>query len=229
MTLLRRYLGERHRLLLWTLLAVGGGAAALTRFEAELTAYADRPVLIGAAAGLWLVGVLIVRRRERRAWRRLVTDTPFEPQHDGDVRRPPLQRSLKGNTITAEPVGRGLVRQNGIRVKAIVDGVTEPIDVSITYVGNGGEGSGVRTGNDALDEQFVFEVDAGSNLGEVFDAEVQSALMDVSIPGTLRIEQQSVRYDIPFTRVRPDELGTVSKTVATVAARIEHLVAIGHR
>ncbi|MEF8827141.1 MAG: hypothetical protein V5A27_12505 [Halapricum sp.] len=229
MTLLRRYLGERHRLFLWTLLTVGGGAAALTRFETELAAYADRPVLIGAAAGLWLVGVLIVRRRERRAWRRLVADTPFEPQHDGDVRRPPLQRSLKGNTITAEPVGRGRVRQNGIRVEAIVDGVTEPIDVSITYVGSEAEGRGVRTGNDALDEQFVFEVDAGSNLGEVFDAEVQSALMDVSIPGTLRIEQQSVRYDIPFTRVRPDELGTVSKTVATVAARLDHLVAIGHR
>jgi hypothetical protein len=229
MTPLRRYLGERHRLLLWTLLVGGGGAAGLIRFEARLAAYADRPVLIGVVSGLWMLGALLIRRRERRAWRRLHTETPFEPQHDGDVRRPPLQRSLKGNTITAEPVGRGLVRQNGIRVEAIVDGVTEPIDVSITYVGSGGDGSGVRTGNDALDAQFVFEVDAGSNLGEVFDAEVQSALMDVSIPGTLRIEQQSVRYEIPFTRVRPNELGPVSRAVATVAARLDHLVAIGHR
>ncbi|MCU4717126.1 hypothetical protein [Halapricum hydrolyticum] len=226
MTRLRRYLGERHRLLVWTVLIAGGGWVAITEFENELAAYADRPAAIAAFAGVWLAGVLVVRRRERRAWRRLIDETPFEPQHEDD-RRPPLQRSLKGNVITAEPVGRGLVRQQGIRVEATAGGVTAPIDVTLTYVGSGGTERGIRTGTDALDEQFVFEVTAGSNLASVFDAEVQSALLDVSIPGRLRIDGRHVSYEIPFTRVRPSELGTVSKAVATIAARMEHLVATG--
>lgn len=226
MTRLRRYFGERHRLLVWTLLLAGGGWVALTEFERTLATYADRPTAIAALAGVWLSGVLVVRRRERRAWRRLIDETPFEPQHEGD-RRPPLQRSLKGNVITAESVGRGLVRQRGIRVEATAGGVTEPIDVTLTYVGSGGTERGIRTGTDALDERFVFEVDAGSNLASVFDAEVQSALLDISVPGRLRIDGRHVSYEVPFTRVRPSELGTISKTVATIAARIEHLVAAG--
>lgn len=226
MTRLRRYVGERHRLLVWTLLLAGGGWVVLTEFESTLAAYADRPTAIAALAGVWLAGVLVVRRRERRAWRRLIEETPFEPQHEDD-RRPPLQRSLKGNVITAEPVSRGLVRQQGIRVEATAGGVTDPIDVTLTYVGSGGAERGIRTGTDALDERFVFEATAGSNLASVFDAGVQSALLDISVPGRFRIDGRHVSYEIPFTRVRPSELGTVSKAVATIAARMEHLVASG--
>ncbi|QSG08449.1 hypothetical protein [Halapricum desulfuricans] len=227
MTRLRRYLGERHRLLAWTLLIAGGGWVALREYPPELAAYADRPTAVAVLSGVWLAGVLVVRRRERRAWRRLIEATPFEPQHDGGLRRPPLQRSLKGNVITAEPVARGLVRQRAVRVEATAGGVTEPIDVVLTYVGSGGTDRGVQTGTDVLDEQFVFEVTSGSNLASVFDAEVQSALLDVSIPGELGIDGRHVSYEIPFTRVRPSELGAVSKAVATVTARMEHLVAAG--
>ncbi len=226
MTRLRRYVGKRHRLLVWTLLLAGGGWVALTEYSAEVTGYTDRPTAVAALVGVWLTGVLVVRRRERRAWRRLIEETPFEPQHEDD-RRPPLQRSLKGNVITAETVGRGLVRQRGIRVEATAGGVTDPIDVTLTYVGSGGTERGIKTGTDALDETFVFEVEAGSNIASVFDAEVQSALLDISVPGRLRIDGRHVSYEIPFTRVRPSELGTVSKTVATIAARMEHLVAAG--
>ncbi|MFW6018165.1 MAG: hypothetical protein ACOCPX_05035 [Halapricum sp.] len=227
MTRLRRYLGERHRLLVWTLLVASGGWVALTEFSSELAAYADRPTVIAALVSVWLAGVLVVRRRERRAWHRIVEETPFEPQHDGGGRRPPLQRSLKGNVITAEPVGRGFFRQRGIHVEATAGGVTDPIDVTLTYVASGGTERGIRTGTDALDEQFVFEVDAGSNIASVFDAEVQSTLLDISLPGRLRIDGRHVAYEIPFTRVRPEELGTVSRAVATVTARMEHLVAAG--
>lgn len=219
----RRYLGTRHKLLLWTLLAVGGGTGVIVQFQDRLVAYAERPVQIGVLVGLWVAVALWMRYRERTAWRRLYTDSPFERQNEADARRPPLQRELKRKTVTVEPFSRGLLRQYGVRVQTYVDGVEGPLDVSITYVGNGGAEEGVKTGNEALDDQFVFEIDSGSNLGRVFDAEVQSALMDVSVPGTLRIERQRVRYEIPFTAVTPDELGRVARAVATVAARMRRL------
>jgi len=222
MTRLGRYVGKRHRLLVWTLLLAGGGWIALTEYPAEVAVYADRPAVSAALAGVWLVGVMIVRRRERRAWQRLIAETPFEPQHT-ESRRPPLQRSLKGNVLTAETVSRGLVRQRGIRVEATAGSVTEPIEVTLTYVGSGGTERGLKTGTDALDETFVFEVETGSSLASVFNAEVQSVLLDLSTPGRLRIDGRHVSYEIPFTRVRPAELGTVSKAVATIAARMEHL------
>lgn len=223
MTRLRKYLGEGHRLLVWTILLGAGGALVIVRFQTELAGYAGRPIQIGALVGTWLLGIVVIRRGERRSWRRLFTETPFERQNDERSRRPPLQRPLKRKTITVEPLDRGLLRQRGVRVRAFLDEVEAPLDVRLRSVGSGGADDGVRTGNDTLDDQFVLTVEAGSGLGPVFDPEVQSALMDISVLGTLRIERRHVTYDAPFTRLRPEELGAVSRAVATVAARVDRL------
>lgn len=227
MGLFRRYVGTRHKLVVWTVLVVAGGSLGIVRFQDQLATYAAQPIQIAVVVGLWAAVVMWLRWRERGAWHRLYTQTPFDRQQGGDDRRPPLKRELKRKTVTVEPISRGVIQQNGVRVEAIVDGVDKPIDVSITYVGSGGEDSGIRTGNEALDSQFVFEVEAGSNLRKLFDTEVQSALMDISVPGTLRIEQNRVSYEVPFTRLRPEELGSISRAVATIAARMRRLVKKG--
>lgn len=236
MTRLRRYLGERHRLFLWTLLIGGSGALvvqrvdvqqAVAQIDPELTAYATQPIQIGAIVTVWLLGALVVRRGERKAWQRLLAHSPFEAQND-EGRLPPLQQKRKRKTITAEPIGRGRLRQDGIRVQTIVDGVSRSLDVRLRYVGSGGGEEGIRTGNKALDDQFVLTVETGSDLRQVFNPEVQSALMDITVPGRVRIQQHRVTYDIPFTRVRPEELGTAREAVATIAARLETLAKKGY-
>jgi hypothetical protein len=237
MTFLRRYLGVSHRALLWTILLGGGGALAIqrvdvrravTRLDPELATYVTRPAQVGVVAAVWLLGIVLLRRRERQAWAGLLANTPFEAQRD-DRRFPPLQLERKRKTISVERIDRGLVRQRGVRVEAIVDGVSEPLDVSLRYVGSGGQEAGIRTGNETLDDQFVLTVEAGSDLREVFDPEVQSALMDIAVPGTLRITDERISYEIPFTRLRPDELGAVTQAVATIAARLERLARKGRR
>jgi len=237
MTFLRQYLGVRHWILVWTLVVAGGGGFAIQRFDAqrvvrevapEFATYAGLPTQITLVVVIWLLGVVLLRRGERLAWTRLRRNSPFSAQRE-DRRRPPLQNEYKRKTITVDVIDRGLVRQQGVRVETLLDGLSKPLALELRYVGSGGREEGIRTGNDALDEQFVLTVEAGSNLREVFDPEVQSALMDISIPGTLRVTNERVVYDVPFTRVRPDELGAIARAVATIAARLERLARKGHR
>ncbi|QCC51620.1 hypothetical protein [Halapricum salinum] len=237
MTFLRRYLGVRHRILVWTLVLVGGGTLVIQRVDVQgavrdvapdLATYAGLPTQAAILVVVWLFGVVLFRRGERLSWKRLRTKSPFSAQRE-DRRRPPLQNEYKRKTVTAEVIGRGFVRQQGVRVETLLDGLSKPLALELQYVGSGGREEGIRTGNDALDDQFVLTVEAGSNLREVFDPEVQSALMDISIPGTLRVTNERVVYDVPFTRVRPEELGAVARAVATMAARLERLARKGHR
>lgn len=237
MTFLRRYLGVRHRILVWTLGLAGGGWLAIQRLDVqravrdvapEFATYAGFPTQVGVVVAVWLVGVVLFRRSERLAWKRLRTNSPFSAQRE-DRRRPPLQNEYKRKTITVEVIDRGFVRQQGVRVETILDGLSKPLALELRYVGSGGREEGIRTGNDSLDDQFVLTVQQGSNLREVFDPEVQSALMDISVPGTMRVTHQRVVYDVPFTRLRPEELGAIARAVATIASRLERLARKGHR
>jgi len=237
MTFFGRYLGVRHRIIVWTLVLAGGAGFAIQRYDVqrlvrdvapEFATYARLPTQVSLVVVVWLLGVVLFRRGERLAWKRLRTNSPFSAQREGQ-HRPALQNEYKRKTITVDVVDRGRLRQQGVRVEAILDGLSKPLALELRYVGSGGREEGIRTGNDALDEQFVLMVEAGSNLREVFDPEVQSALMDISIPGTLRVTNERVVYDVPFTRIRPDELGAVARAVATIAARLERLARKGHR
>lgn len=199
----------------WTVLALVGLLAAV----------AWRPELLDAtslAAGgaVWLAGLLAMGWRERRAWNRLVARSTFERQAPGSMAD--LQRIVKGHTVTVATDVPGLLSQTHTVVAATVDGVDAAVDIEFDHVGEAGADGGLETGNPALDEAWVVHGDP-SNVELLLSADVQAALMDLTVPATVHVTADRVRLRVPFTRLTPEELAAAAEAVATVAERLERL------
>ena len=85
-----------------------------------------------------------------------------------------------------------------------------------------GADEGLTTGNPALDDRYVIE-GSPKNVKVLLSPDVQSALMDVEVPGEFVVTGKRVVYRVPFTRLTPNELGLAAEAVAVVAERLERM------
>lgn len=211
----RRYTGTKTLQLAWSLVALAAGAAVLVFAPEAVSA----PTL-AVGGGLWLAGLVALGWHERRRWRRLVSASSFEPGGPGATAD--LQRIVKGHSITVSTDVPGVLSQTNTVIAAGVTGVDARFTVTLTHVGGDAATEGLTTGNEALDEAWVVE-GAPKNVTLLLTADVQSALMDVSVPGTATVTAERVEFRVPFAALSADELATCARVVAEVAERLERV------
>lgn len=184
-----------------------------------------RPALIdattvAAGGGAWLLGLVVLGWRERRAWNRLVAGSGFERQSPGSMAD--LHRIVKGHTVTVATDVPGLLSQTHTVVATTVEGVDADLRIDLKHVGAGGGDAGHETGNPALDAAWVID-GSDRNVDLLLSADVQSGLMDVAVPARIEITRTRVTCRVPFTRLTAAELATLAECVATIAERMERL------
>lgn len=224
-----RYTGERPLALAWTGLAAVVLAVTLPELRpaidpalGESLASPGPPARrAGAVAGAWVAGLVVLRLRERRGWRRLAAGSRFGFQGDGGGTYPPLQATIRGRTVTAEAGVPGLLSRVHTTVSTSVDGVHGPVRVRIRHVGAGADGDGLTVGNPSIDRRFVVAGATERWVEHLLTPEVQSVLMDVETHGEVRVTERSVAVRIPSTRLSATELGHWATAVATLSNRLE--------
>lgn len=211
----RELTGTKTLQIAWSALFLFALAGVLLVRPAAVDAVA---IVAGGAA--WLAGLLVLGWHERRAWNRLVAGSTFERQSTGSMAD--LQRVVKGRGVTVATDVPGPLSQTHVVLATAVQGVEADVRIELEHVRRGGGDDGVETGNAALDAAWVM---AGSpnNVELLLSTEVQAALMDLSVPATVRVTAERVALRVPFTRLTPEELRTGAVTVATVAERLERL------
>ncbi len=215
----RVYTGTQRLQLGWTLLVLLGGGVVSLAAQGPVDAAGGELVLYGGLGGAWLVGLLVLAYRERRAWQRLVADSSFE--RGGGVDGSDLQRIVRGHTVSVSMTVPSVLAQTHTRVRATVDGVDADFTVRLRHAGpEGGASGGLTTGNPELDDRFVIE-GAGENVQRLLSTDVQAALMDLEPPGTVEATGDAVVLDVPFTRVSPGELDAAAQVVVELVDRIE--------
>ena len=214
MTEWRRHTGTKTLQTLWTVFVI----LAVLVFEATLPGLVARPVAVVGGGAAWLIGLLGLGLNGRYRWRHLVEDSSLEPGRGPDTAD--LQGIRHGQSVSVVSEVPGLLSQAHTTVRANVEGVEASFTVVIRDAGSTGHGSGLATGNDALDDRFVIE-GSTENVRALLTDEVRSRLLDVGTPGTITVTGETVVYDIPFDRLTPAELEAAVEAVAVIAARIE--------
>lgn len=195
----------------WSALAILALATAALWRPAAIDA-----VSIAGGGGIWLAGLLVLAWRERRAWNRLVARSTFERQSTGSMAD--LHKIVRGHTVTVATDVPGPLSQTHVVVATAVDGADRPIELE--HVGGAGAEGGLETGNPALDGAWVIR-GPERDVERLLSTDVQAALMDLSVPATVRVTADRVSLRVPFTRLTPDELATAAEAVATLAERLE--------
>lgn len=211
----RRYTGTKSLQLAWSVVCVLAGAAIAQFAPGQIRT----PGLL-AVGGLWLAGLLALGWRERRQWRGIVATSSFEP--GGPAATADLQRIVSGTSVTVATTVPSLLSQTHTVVRAGVTGVDASFTVEMHHRGGGVSGEGISTGNEAIDEAWVLE-GSPKNVRLLLSTDVQSALMDVSVPGTVTVTGERVTIRIPFTALSADELAASASAVATIADRLEQV------
>lgn len=211
----RAYTGTKTLQTGWTVLAVLALAAAML-LDPEVV----DPVTLAGGGGVWLLGLILLGWRERRAWNRLVANSTFERQSPGSMAD--LQQIVKGHSITVQTDVPGLRSQTHTVLAAAVDGVDARVGIELTREGSDAGGDGVTTGNPTLDKEWVIQ-GGEQNVEALLSADVQSALMDVTVPVRLSVRAERVEARVPFTRLTPAELATLATCTATIVERLERL------
>jgi hypothetical protein len=211
----RAYTGTKTLQTAWTVLAALALAGAVI-----LAPESRRLVAIGGVGGGWLLGLVLLGWRERRAWNRLVANSTFERQSAGSMAD--LQRIVKGHSIAVQTDVPGLLSQTHLVLAATVEGVDASVDIELERRGEGASEAGVTTGNPALDAAWVVRGSEG-NVEALLSADVQSALMEVDVPARIRVRAERVDVRVPFTRLKPAELATLATVTATIVERLERL------
>lgn len=211
----RPHTGTKTLQLAWSLLVLAAGGVALAVGPPGVAT----PVLVGGGA-LWLAGLLALGWRERRRWQRLVATSAFEAGGPGATAD--LQRIVSGHSVTVSTDVPGLLAGTHTVVTAGVTGVDARFTVELAHVCDGATNEGLTTGNEAIDESWVVE-GAPKNVRLLLTPDVQSALMDVSVPGTATVTGERVAFRIPFTALTADELAACARAVAAVADRLERV------
>lgn len=214
---LRQYTGTQRLQTVWTLLAVLA-AVVLSLVVAPAVETITLPIALSGVSLAWMLGLLLLGLRERRHWNRMVAGSSFE-RHEG-TRSIDMEKLLGGRSVTVSTKVPSVLAQTHTKIRTSVDGVDASFTIRITHVGSGGQGRGVKTGTDMLDEKFVFE-GTEQNLAKLLSPEVQATLMDVETPGTCTVTGDRVTYEIPFTRLSTSELETTSDALVKIAERIE--------
>ena len=209
----RRYTETKTLQFAWSALAVLAAGVAVAVAPSVVT-----PAALVSFGVLWLAGLLVLAWRERLHWRRLVETSAFE--RGASAGMADLQRIVHGQSVTVSTDVPGLLSRTQTVVSAGIDGVDANFTITLDHVREDGEGRGVATGNPALDEAWVIE-GGERNVSLLLSPDVQSALMDVTVPGTATVTGDRVVVRVPFTRLSADELAAVARAVAAVAARLE--------
>lgn len=215
----RVYTGTQRLQIGWTLVVAAVGLA-VTLLAPGLVGRLGGEVLVYGGLGLvWLLGLLVLAYRERRAWRSLVGATNFD--RGGGVHTSDLQRIVRGHTVSVSMTVPSVLAQTHTRVRSSVDGVDADFTVTIRHVGPDGDAAGgLDTGNPALDDRFVIE-GAERNVNLLLSTDVQAALMDLETPATVTIDADRVVLDVPFTRITPGELRQAATVVVELVDRLE--------
>lgn len=211
----RRYTGTKTLQLAWTALAAVVALAAVA-IAPSLVAL---PGLV-VGGGLWLAGLLLLGWRERRHWQGLVATSSFE--RGGPGATADLQRIVNGHSVTVSTAVPGVLAQTNTVVTAGVEGVDARFTITLDHAAGDATGTGLTTGNPALDEAWAIEGSSG-NVERLLSPDVQSALMDVSVPGSATVTGERVEYRVPFTRLTADELAACARAVAEIGHRLERL------
>jgi hypothetical protein len=212
----RRYTETKTLQLAWSILALGvGGLGAV--FLPGLVG----PVTLAGWGAAWLLGLLALGYRERRHWQHLVARSAFEPGPSAGVAD--LQRTVHGHAVGVSTAVPGLLAGTQTVVSARSTGVDAEFTICLEHVGAEGRdasGDGVATGNPALDGAWI--VSGGErNVDRLLSPDVQSALMDVTVPASVTVTGDRVALRVPFTRLSPSELAACAAAVGTIAARVE--------
>jgi len=211
----RRYTETKTLQFAWSALALAAVGLAFVVAPALVS-----PVGLVAWGATWLVGLVALAWRERRHWGRLVETSAFERGASAGVAD--LERVVHGQTVTVSTDVPGVLSRTRTVVAATIDGVDADFTITLEHVGEGGDGEGVTTGNPALDGAWV--IDGGErNVSLLLSPDVQSALMDVTVPGSATVTGDHVVFRVPFTRLSADELAALARAVAEMAARLEHV------
>lgn len=216
----RRHTGTQNLQVAWTLLLLAGGVLAALIGIARLDGGLAGGILVVAFGLLWLGGLVGLGLRERRHWNRMVEATAFE--RESGTRLADLEKLLGGRSVVVSTVMPSLRSQTHTEIRTPVEDVDASFTIEIEYVGDGDAGRGLRTGNEALDERFVIG-GAKRNVKRLLSPDVQAALMDVRTVGTCTVTGSEVCYLVPFTRLTPKELDTLSDTIVVIAERVEEL------
>lgn len=211
----RRYTGTKTLQSGWSVLALAVAGLALAIAPDVVT-----PPALVAWGGTWLLGLLALGWRERRHWTRLVERSAFE--RGASAGTADLHRIVEGQSVSVSTNVPGPLSRTHTVVSAGIEGVEADFTITLERVGTGGNGAGLTTGNPALDEEWVIE-GGRRNVGLLLSTDVQSALMDVTVPGTATVTGELVVLRVPFTRLSEDELATCARAVAAVAARLERV------
>lgn len=214
----RRYTGTQRLQIGLTALAVGGLALSIGFTDSGTL----RVVIVAGVSAAWLAGLVGLGFRERRRWKTLVDESAFEQR--GGPRSTDIERIVSGRSVTVTTDVPAVRAQAHATVQTPVEDVDAEFTVTISYVEAERTGDGVVTGNEALDEQFVFE-GTEQNIAHILSTDVQAALMDIETPGTCTITGDTVSYEVPFTALSPAELNTIGDTVLTIARQVEAVAA----
>lgn len=218
MVQLRRYTGTTLLAAGWTALLAVVAYLVLVRGLVSVPAVAGQgPAVVLAAA--WLVGLGLFRWRDRRHWLAMAQGAGFSPQHGGRGLLP-LQKSYRLRTITAAAEG-SLVGRRHTLVRASVNQVEAPVEMALRHREAVAEDTGFTTGNPTIDAAWVLETNSTRHLKAVLDHEMQSAMMDLTVEGTLRVTNRAVTFEVPFVRLSAAELVQVAELVTTAAERLE--------
>ncbi len=213
MTDWRRYTGTQRVQLAWS-------AVAVAVVVAVVAGAVPIPIEFGVIGGSisWFVGLVVIGLFDRHHWNELVRRSSFEPA--APTREIDLEWLLGDRSVYAEATVPSILAQTHLVVSTTISDVDESFTVTLTYAETGGTATGVQTGVDSLDETFRIE-GKERNVNQILSREVATALLAVETPGTCTITGQSVRYDIPFTRITPGELEAVSEAVVAIARQVE--------
>lgn len=211
----RAYTGAQRLQIGWTLALIAVGLAIQVVLPGLVI---GEGLLVYGGLGLgWVLGLVGLAYRERRAWRRLVDASSYE--RGAAVGTSDLERIVRGHTVSVSTDVPSPLAQSHTRVRATVDGVDA--DFSVTILGTDGAAErGLTTGNEALDDRFVIQ-GAERNVTAILSTDVQAALMDLETPATVEITADRVVVDVPFTRLTPAELGAATSVVVELVDRVE--------
>lgn len=213
----RRYTGTKQLQTGWTGLVV---LVVLIGTLSGVLSSLSVPVWVGAASGVWFVGLLALGLRDRRHWNRMVERSSFE--HHRGTRRADLEKLQGGRSVTVTTAIPSVLAGTHLRVRTAVENVDASFTVEIERVEEGRTDRGLSTGTEALDERFVITGREG-NVARLLSSDVQAVLLDLETPGTLTVTGTEVVYDVPFTRLSADELEAIATVCVEFAERVEEV------
>jgi hypothetical protein len=211
----RRYTETKTMQFAWSLAALVVGAVAALVDPALVG-----PVPLLAWGATWLVGLLALGYRERRHWRHLVANSNFERGASAGVAD--LHQLRHGQSVAVSTDVPGVLSATHTVVSGGIAGVDAQFTITLEHAGEGAGDEGVATGNPTLDDAWVIE-GGEKNVGLLLSTDVQSALMDVTVPATVTATGERVVLRVPFTRLTAAELAACAEAVAQIARRLERV------